>query len=96
MHLGRSVAVGLPERKTELKTHGMYRITRNPVYVGAFMMCAGSCLFSIHPLNFLLFAVAGAIHHTIIRKEEEFLIATFGKEWIEYSRRVPRYLGRVR
>jgi protein-S-isoprenylcysteine O-methyltransferase Ste14 len=96
LHLGRSASVGIPEQKTELKTHGMYRISRNPVYVGGFLMCAGSCLFSIHFLNFLLFAITIAVHHLIVRKEEQFLEKAFGQQWLDYKERVPRYVGRIR
>jgi protein-S-isoprenylcysteine O-methyltransferase Ste14 len=96
VQLGQSVAVGIPERSTELKTQGLYRLTRNPIYVGAFIMCAGSCLYAIHVVNFLLFAVAIGIHHQIVTKEEQFLEKRFGQQWIEYKQRVPRYVGRMR
>jgi protein-S-isoprenylcysteine O-methyltransferase Ste14 len=94
VHLGKSISVGIPRTKTELKTNGFYRFTRNPIYLGAFFMCAGSCLFAIHPVNFLLFAIAISIHHEIVKKEEQFLERTFGEQWTDYSRRVRRYIGR--
>ena len=92
-HLGESVAVGIPDRKTELKTHGLYRFSRNPIYVGGFVMCAGSCLYAIHFANFLLCIIAVAIHLRIVMKEEQFLEVRFGPQWLEYKRRVPRYIG---
>jgi len=94
--LGRSTAVGIPERPTTLQTGGLYRISRNPVYLGAFAMCAGSCLLALYPVNLLLLVVAVAIHHRIILKEEQFLETRFGKEWRAYSASVPRYIGMVR
>lgn len=93
IQLGQSAAVGIPERDTKLITHGLYRFTRNPIYLGAFIMCAGSCLFSIHIINFLLFAIAVGIHHQIVIKEEEFLEKRFGRRWIDYEQQVPRYVG---
>ncbi len=93
VQLGRSAAVGIPERNTELKTHGLYRLTRNPIYGGAFTVCLGSCFFSIHLVNILLFAIAVGIHLRIVEKEEEFLEKRFGQRWLDYTRRVPRYLG---
>jgi protein-S-isoprenylcysteine O-methyltransferase Ste14 len=92
-HLGESVAVGLPDRQTVLKTHGLYRFSRNPVYLGGILMCIGSCLYAIHILNILLFMIALLIHHTIILKEEEYLENKFGPAWLEYKKRVPRYIG---
>lgn len=91
--LGESLSVGLPDEATELKTRGIYRFTRNPIYVGGLLACAGSCVFSIHLLNILLFAVAVAIHHRIVMKEEEFLEMRFGERWRAYMRHVPRYIG---
>ena len=95
VQLGQSAAVGLPERNTELRTHGLYRFSRNPVYLGAFIICAGSCFSSIHPVNFLLCAIAIGIHLRIVRKEEEFLEKRFGQQWLDYKQQVPRYLGRT-
>jgi protein-S-isoprenylcysteine O-methyltransferase Ste14 len=94
--LGKSAAVGIPERETELKTRGMYRFTRNPIYTGGFILCAGSCLYSIHAVNFLLFAITVAVHVRIVKKEEEFLEKRFDGKWLEYRDRVPRFLIKTR
>jgi len=93
VHLGESAAVGLPDRETKLKTRGLYRFSRNPVYLGAFTMCTGSCLWAIHPLNIILFAITVPIHLSIVNREEEFLEQRFGQEWLEYRRTVPRFIG---
>ncbi len=93
IHLGESLAVGFPSRSTALKTGGLYHWTRNPIYLGAHVIGIGSCLFAIHPLNFILLAVGILVHSRIIMKEEEFLRQRFGAEWVEYSRCVPRYIG---
>lgn len=93
--LGRSLSVGLPAGRTELKTGGLYRISRNPIYAGAFLMCAGSCLITPHVLNYTLFAVAVTIHHWIVTREELFLEERFGNEWRIYRGRVRRYFGRT-
>jgi protein-S-isoprenylcysteine O-methyltransferase Ste14 len=92
--LGRSVSVGLPGEETELKTQGIFRITRNPLYLGGFLACAGSCLYSLHIVNILLCALTVWIHHSIVLKEEKFLEERFGQRWLDYKRRVPRYLGK--
>ena len=93
VNLGRSISVGIPQEQTELKTHGFYRISRNPIYLGAFLMCAGSCLYTLHAINIVFFAVTVLEHHAIIRKEEMFLEERFGDRWRAYKARVPRYVG---
>lgn len=95
VYLGKSVSVGLPREKTELKTDGVFRYTRNPLYTGAFFMCIGSCLFSVHIINFILCAAGIGIHHWIVTKEEIFLEERFGEQWSLYAKNVPRYLGKV-
>ena len=92
--LGSSVSVGLPEEQTKLKTKGIYQFSRNPMYLGGFVMCVGSCVYSIHFLNFILFAITVAVHHSIVLNEEVFLEKRFGNNWLEYKNKVHRYLGR--
>ncbi len=93
LHLGESVAVGIPDRETTLKTRGLYKFSRNPIYLSGSLMCLGSCLYAVHWLNGLCFAVALAVHHAIVLKEEEFLEKKFGDAWREYRKTVPRYFG---
>jgi protein-S-isoprenylcysteine O-methyltransferase Ste14 len=90
--LGKSLAVGLPESATELKTGGAYRLSRNPIYLAAFLACAGSCVIAPHPVNLFLFLVAALIHHRIIVREEKFLEERFGSAYADYRRRVRRYI----
>ncbi len=92
--LGRSVAVGLPEEKTELKTGGIYGLTRNPMYLGGYILCVSSCLYALHAWNILCCLLAISIHHVIITREEMFLQERFGPAWVEYSSHVNRYFGR--
>jgi protein-S-isoprenylcysteine O-methyltransferase Ste14 len=91
--LGRSVSVGLPREATALKTGGIHRITRNPLYLGGFLACLGSCLYCMHPLNILSCVLTMVIHHRIVLREEVFLEERFGQQWLEYKQKIPRYLG---
>ncbi len=81
--------------KTELVTNGIYKISRNPAFLGFDMVYIGVlCMF----FNWLLFvATAFSIimfHLQIVNVEEDFLITTFGEQYIEYKSKVCRYLGR--
>lgn len=89
--LGASVRVGLPKDHTALKTHGLYRFSRNPIYTGIFLAISGSCVLVPHWVNLATAACAAAIHHLIVLGEERFLDARFGAEWRDYRRRVRRY-----
>ena len=93
IHLGKSVSVGLPREETTLRTGGIYKVTRNPMYLGGFLVCAGSCIYSVHLVNFILAALAIFIHHRIVLKEEQFLAQRFGEQWTDCAQKVPRYVG---
>ncbi|MFZ4523069.1 MAG: methyltransferase family protein [Bacteroidales bacterium] len=92
VNLGRSLAVGLPEKETTLQTHGLYRMSRNPLYVGVHLIAIASCIYFPDLIN-ISFTIYGIyMHHRIIRNEEYFLEKRFGKEWLIYSTKVSRYL----
>ena len=92
MNLGASTYMGLPEEKTELQTSGLYRFSRNPIYLGLFAMCTGSCLYTVHPINLACAIVSIFIHHRIVLAEERFLESRFGDAWRTYQSKVRRYL----
>ncbi|PJE63589.1 hypothetical protein COU89_02535 [Candidatus Roizmanbacteria bacterium CG10_big_fil_rev_8_21_14_0_10_45_7] len=79
------------KRQSTLITSGPYRFTRNPIYVGLFMvvfgqaLALGSWLFFLVYLLYMYFGIA-------IKKEEQLLTKHFGKGYTEYAKRVPRYL----
>jgi protein-S-isoprenylcysteine O-methyltransferase Ste14 len=90
--LGPSLLVGLPEKETKLRTMGIYRISRNPIYLAVYLFCAGSCLYFPEPGNIAVAFYAIYFHHRIVLSEEKFLETRFGEEWREYCKRVRRYL----
>ena len=83
------------EDDTELVTSGIYRISRNPAFLGFDLVYVGIGLMFF---NWALFAVsvAGAVmfHLQIVYVEEACLSRTFGDEYTDYRKRVCRYLGR--
>ncbi len=90
--LGDLNRFGLPDRKTRIVDTGIYSVSRNPMYVGFYLLNVSSVLFFPHPVNAVM-AVAGiAIHHLIVLGEERHMAKTFGPEWDEYRKRVRRYL----
>jgi protein-S-isoprenylcysteine O-methyltransferase Ste14 len=91
-NLGTSLRVGLPGQETVLKTQGIYRLTRNPLYVTIYMMCFASLMYFPNQVNLVLVMYGIFVHHRIILGEEKFLADRFGPQWEEYKRRVRRYL----
>lgn len=76
-----------------LVTVGLYRYSRNPIYVAHVAFLCGWFLTFGH-LTLLLYAAVWSvvIHAVIVRWEEPELRARFGEDFVHYARRVPRWL----
>ncbi|MFU0505689.1 methyltransferase family protein [Pseudaminobacter sp. NGMCC 1.201702] len=78
---------------TAIVTNGIYRYTRNPMYVGMALAYAAVAVFADRPAALLLLPLAVlAIHHGVILREERYLAAKFGAEYLDYKSRVRRWL----
>ena len=82
-----------PERSTALVTGGVYRVTRNPMYVGmallllAWAVYLSSLLAFAGPVVFVLY-----ITRFQILPEERALQAIFGEDFGRYAARISRWL----
>ena len=79
---------------SELATDGPFRFTRNPIYLGDWLLFAGVALLlkTAWPLVFGPI-VWLAIRYGVIRHEEAHLETHFGETYLAYRKRVPRWLG---
>ena len=81
------------ERSTALVTGGIYRFTRNPMYLGLTLCLTGAAWLlgtagAFAPLPVFVWI----IHSGYIRAEERFLEEIFGAEYARYKVRVRRWL----
>jgi protein-S-isoprenylcysteine O-methyltransferase Ste14 len=75
-----------------LVVDGLYRYTRNPMYVAVTLILLGwAAAFDVRGLYVYAAAVALAFHLRVRLHEEPFLARTHGAQWHEYARRVPRW-----
>lgn len=87
---------GVPEKdKTGLITGGVFQISRNPAFLGFDLLYLGILLMFFH---WTLLAISGfaalMFHLQIVNVEEDFLLNTFGEEYLLYKKTVNRYFGR--
>jgi protein-S-isoprenylcysteine O-methyltransferase Ste14 len=81
-----------PER---LVVVGLYRVTRNPMYVAVLVMLAGWALGGrTRALWVYAGLVAVAFHLRVVLGEEPWLARRHGEAWARYRARVPRWLVR--
>ena len=77
----------------QLVTFGPYQYSRNPMYVGFVAMYLGLSLLlnTMWPL-LVLPAIIALLVWIVISREERYMRATFGDEYLAYCRRVRRWL----
>lgn len=81
------------ERSTALVTDGLFRHTRNPMYLGLVLVLLGvavalGTLGAFLPIPLFVWI----IQKRFIEGEERFLTEIFGDEYLAYRRRVRRWL----
>lgn len=90
--LGTNIKPSLPA--TALADTGMFRWTRNPMYVGgSLIMLAIALVFAIDWLLVLFVPSQLVLFYGVIRPEERYLASAFGDRYRSYAARVPRYLA---
>jgi protein-S-isoprenylcysteine O-methyltransferase Ste14 len=91
----RSWAAGILRKNAELTTIGPYRLIRNPLYAGSFLMIFGFCAILGYPIGFVFILVPlVAIYVVKVRQEERLLATRFAEQWAEYARTTPRFVPR--
>lgn len=72
---------------------GPYSITRNPLYLFSSIAAAGvGTQTGSYVVGCLFMVLCAAVFHFVARREERFLLATLGGEYLSYLQRVPRFL----
>lgn len=90
---GKSFRVGIDEDKPgSLITTGAFAISRNPIYTAFGITLFGIFLIFSNWI-LLLYLIAGFwLFNRQVLREEESLKKTYGKEYVEYCKKVRRYL----
>ncbi|RXJ43752.1 methyltransferase family protein [Gelidibacter gilvus] len=76
-----------------LQTSGIYAISRNPMYLGLLALYTGIAFFKGNLWTFLFIPfVILVVTKFIILKEEQYLGRNFGTDYIEYCKKVRRWI----
>lgn len=81
--------------ENRLMTEGLYAYVRHPQYTGLFIALFGEgivhwpTLFSI-----ILFPVIVLVYTWLARREERYMLETFGEDYLAYKQQVPMFIPR--
>jgi protein-S-isoprenylcysteine O-methyltransferase Ste14 len=92
----RAWAAGSIRKDRELATTGPYAHTRNPLYLGSFMLGAGVMVAGgqwVFGVAFLVFFLL--VYRATVRREATELEARFGESYRAYAAQVPTVLPRI-
>jgi protein-S-isoprenylcysteine O-methyltransferase Ste14 len=82
-----------PSSASFLVTSGIYRFTRNPMYLGLALLLIGWALYLANVLAFLFLpAFTLYMNRFQIKPEERALTDRFGQTYLEYASRVNRWI----
>ncbi|MBP2280806.1 protein-S-isoprenylcysteine O-methyltransferase Ste14 [Psychrobacter sp. PL15] len=83
----------VPHNSTSLVTNGIYRYTRNPMYLGLVLVLSGWGLYLSNLLAFALIPIFIIyISHFQIQPEERIMAKKFGNKYQVYLAKVRRWL----
>lgn len=93
----RGLAAGTIKKDHTLATDGPYGWTRNPLYLGSFLLQVGFGVMSGSWIAAALTILPSfIIYPNVIRNEEKHLSRLFPAEFAAYCARVPRFFPRFR
>lgn len=82
-----------PEKASHLVSEGIYRVTRNPMYLGMLLVVVAAIFkfgnyYGIIALPFFIFYIT----QFQIKPEERIIEGIFGEEYLQYKKKVRRWL----
>lgn len=98
-YLTARILLGLPELDPrqgggQLLTAGIYGRIRHPRYVEILAGFTALALFANHSGTYLVLAAGFVLVYLVVLLEEKELRERFGQAYVDYARRVPRFVPR--
>jgi|TARA_B000000609_G_C24176942_1_gene354773 protein-S-isoprenylcysteine O-methyltransferase Ste14 len=91
--VGTTISPLKPKKTSSLINSGIYRYTRNPMYLGLLLMLSSIALFLKNFISFLIIPLFILfITKNQILPEEEALENIFGEEYKNYKKKVRRWI----
>ncbi|HCK67203.1 MAG TPA: isoprenylcysteine carboxylmethyltransferase family protein [Anaerolineae bacterium] len=93
VHMQKSWRIGIDEDvKTELVQTGLFKISRNPIFLGMRVMLLGLFLIIPNAITLTILITGEMLIQTQVRLEEEFLTRSHGQAYLDYQKQVRRWI----
>ena len=91
-----TLKVAETHRTEKIVTTGVYSIVRHPQYFGGLLAHVGVSFLLSAWYSLLVSPLIVVLVYLVSKKEEEELIREFGKEYKDYTKKVPMFIPRTR
>lgn len=92
VQMSNSWRVGIDHSaKTELKTNGLFSVSRNPVFLGMLITLAGVFFLLPNAITLLVFVSSTLLFQVQVRLEEEYLAKTHCENYLNYCKKAGRW-----
>lgn len=92
-YIGKNFRIGIDEGvKTDLVQGGLFKISRNPIFLGMRLRLLGVFLILPNALMLAVLIAGETLVQTQVRLEEEFLTRAYGKSYLSYKKQVHRWI----
>ncbi|WP_293007892.1 isoprenylcysteine carboxylmethyltransferase family protein [Nitrosomonas sp.] len=83
----------VPDKSSQLVETGVYRISRNPMYLGFLLILSGWAFYLMNYMAFVLLPTFVLFMNTYqIKPEEKYMMQKFSKKFKAYAARVRRWI----
>jgi protein-S-isoprenylcysteine O-methyltransferase Ste14 len=91
--MGQSWRIGIdPDHKAELVQSGVFRLSRNPIFLGMRLTLLGVFLVLPNAISLVVLVMGEALIQIQVRLEEEFLAGIYREAYQNYRRKTRRWL----
>ena len=84
------------EHSSGMITGGILAHVRHPLYLGSLMICLGILVNSVSLIALLVYVGVWIVHNILANYEENDLIRVYGDEYIEYMKKVPKWIPKIK
>lgn len=93
VQMGASWRIGIDRKnRTELVENGLFKLSRNPIFLGMRIALAGFFLTIPNAVTLLTYVLGDVLMQIQVRLEEEHLRALHGAKYAEFTARVRRWI----